>query len=78
MSYIIVKNAGSAWQHYFMEDPKQGKVHITYSASDTHTGMVLGIKEKYDDKAEAEIDCKRLNEANPCGDYAVCDLLPGY
>lgn len=76
MLFIIVKNAGViSWRHYFLEDPKAGPVHPTYSCHETYTGKELGIKPSYEDFIEAEAHCKKLNEVNPVGDYAICQLM---
>lgn len=75
MQYIIVKHGGSSWNHYFMEDPKEGTVHPSYSTHDSHTGMDLAIKPSYEDFDEAQQDCERMNKENPVGDYAVCKLM---
>lgn len=75
MAFIIVKNAGATWQYYFMEDPKIGKVHESYSAHHTFTGMNLLIQPSYTEKEAADFDCDRMNVHNPSGDYAVCELM---
>lgn len=72
--YIIVKNAGSHWAAYYEDDPKKGSVHQSHSAHFTYTGRKLGIKPNYTDKRLAELDCERLIQENPIGDYAVCSL----
>lgn len=74
MAYIIVKNAGSSWPYYFIEDPKMGAVHASYSAHDSYTGRTLNIKPSYEDYQEAIRDCEKMNKANPVGDYEVCVL----
>ncbi len=74
MSYIIVKRAGKTWDTYWEEDPKVTGALAEYSAAFTLPGVKNGIVERYDDEQVAEADCKRLNEANPEGDYAVCKL----
>lgn len=75
MVYIIVKNAGDTWPHYFVEDPKMDAVHPSYSCHETFTGKELGIKPSYGDFKEAERDCERLNIANPSGDYYICVMM---
>lgn len=75
MAFIIVKHAGSSWEYYFKDDPKEGKVHSSHSAHLTFSGQCAGIKEKYEDKKEAEKDCNKMNINNPIGDYGVCELL---
>lgn len=74
MEFIIVKNAGESWIHYFMEDPKGGDVHPSYSCHETFSAKLLEIKPSYSDMNEAETDCVKLNTSNPVGDYAVCRL----
>lgn len=74
MAVVIVKNAGDHWQHYYVEDPKLSKVDASHSCHDTFTGMNLAIQDKYEDIKEAERDVERLNECNPSGDYAICEL----
>jgi hypothetical protein len=73
MSYIIVKHAGVDWSFYYSEDPKAG-AHRSYSCHNTFTGKNLDIKPEYESLEEAEQDCARLNQYNPCGDYAVCSV----
>ena len=75
MVYIIVKNAGNSWNYYFLEDPKEGSVHPSYSSHDSYTGVNLDIKPSYEDFDEAQRDCERMNKENPVGDYAVCKLM---
>lgn len=75
MSYIIVKNAGPSWEHYFLEDPKLDAVHPSYSCHESFTAMTLEIKPKYEDFEEAKEDCKKLNKANPIGDYDICVMM---
>lgn len=74
MTYIIVKNAGPSWPHYFLEDPKMDAVHPSYSTHGSFTAMTLDIKSEYEDYDEAVIDCEKMNKANPIGDYAICIL----
>lgn len=74
MAFAVVKNAGVNWQHYYMEDPKLGKVHPSHSAHDTFTGQNLNIQESYGGREAAQIDCDRMNKENPVGDYAVCEI----
>lgn len=74
MVYIIVKNAGPSWVHYFVEDPKLDAVHASYSCHGSFTAMTLNIKPSYEDFKEATEDCAKLNKANPIGDYEVCVL----
>jgi len=75
MSYTIVKHAGSTWGEYFSEDPKEDVVHPSYSCHKTYTAEKFSVKQVYENHSEATEDCKRLNEDNPVGDYAVCKLM---
>ena len=74
MSYVIVKRAGKTWETYWEEDPKVTGALAEHSAAFTLSGVRNGVAAKYEDEKTAQSDCKRLNEANPEGDYAVCKL----
>lgn len=72
MAFIIVKNAGVTWPYYFIEDPKKGNIHPSYSCHETYTGKELNIKPYYENYEEAKKDCDNLNKHNPSGDYDIC------
>lgn len=75
MRFTIVKHAGSLWNYYWLEDPKDG-VDESSSAFFSHSGKMAGVELSYsiDDLPLAEQHCKKLNESNPCGDYAICPV----
>lgn len=74
-SYAVVKHAGRHWDFYFVEDPKQTGVDISYSAGYTFSGSNTGCKPSYTCRQEAQAACDKLNAINPVGDYAVCPVL---
>lgn len=73
--YVIVKHAAKHASHvYFEENPRKG-VDISFSAHETSSGEKLNIQPFYTEKETAEADCKKINEYNPSGEYAVCPVI---
>lgn len=71
---MIVKHAApETWNLYFEGDPQEG-VHASYSAHDTYTGQVVGIRSCYTTKEFAQEDLKKMLAENPSGCYAVCPI----
>jgi hypothetical protein len=76
MSYTIVKHAQKdVWEYHFDTDPTKG-VHVSHSAAFTHSGKCADLEVEYEDLQEANEACHRINEQNPCGNYAVCIVIP--
>lgn len=74
--YIIAKLAkDDSWMNVYASDPKTTGLTISFSACYTRLGKDLSILSHYPDEKSAEIDCERLNKANPGGAYAVCVLI---
>jgi hypothetical protein len=74
--YVVVKHAGVNWKNKWEEDPKLTRVHHSHTAAFTFTGKSCGCEYSYKDLAAAEAMAVKLNQSNPCGDYAVCRLVP--
>jgi hypothetical protein len=72
MNYIIVKNA--ALPDYFDYNPQDG-IDLDWSADVTYTGQQVGIRPSYAVRQDAEVDCKKMNDYNPHGHYAVCPVM---
>ncbi len=76
--FTIVKHAQHpVWEHHFLVDPKVEGVPPKMSAMYTHAGRAEKVHLIYEDKNEAKADCKRLNQSNVRGDYAVCPVVLG-
>ena len=73
--FIIVKHAGNHWSHYYEEDPKVTGLPIEHNCSFTHSGISNSIQRSYTDKDQADIDCEKINESNPCGYYGVVKVV---
>ena len=72
--YVVVKQAGNNWRWYWQEDPKVTGVFLSASAYHTYTGKDAGISEFYDNMEDALAGLQIMNEANPIGDYAICEV----
>jgi hypothetical protein len=72
--YIIVKYAG-LYDIQSQDDPRIKGATLDESCCFTHTGRSLDLRQMYDTPEDAEKDCKRINEYNPSGYYAVCPLI---
>lgn len=73
--FIIVKHASdNVFKHYWQSDPKKSKQHFSHSVHSTFSGNMCDIQPFYNDRNKAEVDCDRINVANPTGGYAVCEL----
>jgi hypothetical protein len=72
MSFIIVKNAQRPiWKHYFDSDPQKG-FPATMSCHTSYSGVQCGILDRYSDYGSAVLACRKINDFNPLGYYAVC------
>jgi len=72
--YIVVKHAGdSAWEYYFVSDPKEFDCHISVSAFYTPTGNEICNLYYTEEQHDLALQhCAKMNEVNPSGHYRVC------
>lgn len=75
MKYGIVKFAMHWGDYGWKTDPAITGVHQDDVASCTPSGSSVGILPSYHDKLAADIDCKKMNDFNPSGYYAVCPIM---
>lgn len=74
--FIIVKHADEVHHsHYYEQDPKMTGLPIEYSAASSYSGLQTGLEETYNEYGLASDACRKINELNPSGGYAVVKLI---